>query len=62
MLTEYLIKCSKLNYGLTKTQLRKFAFQYADKLYLVVPPTWRKNQMAGKDWEQGLMKDTFNCH
>lgn len=56
MLVEYLITCSKLKHGLTKADLRKFAFQYAISLRLNVPRSWTKNESAGKDWEQGFMK------
>lgn len=42
MLEEYLIKCSKMSYGLTYKQVRDFAYSYDKKL----------NKRMSKGWEE----------
>lgn len=56
LLTEYLIKCSKLSYGLTMEQLRRLAFGYAKQLGKFVPQTWEENKTAGCEWAAGFLK------
>lgn len=53
-LAEYILKCSKLNYGLTIVQCRKFAYEYAKKIELRYPTSWEVNQAAGIDWMNGF--------
>ncbi|XP_055906379.1 uncharacterized protein LOC129941699 [Eupeodes corollae] len=55
MLEKYLIRSSKMNYGLTKIQARVLAFEYATLLQKC-PEAWRENQMAGIEWIYGFMK------
>lgn len=54
-LTERLIHLSKRGFPLNVCQLRQKAFEYAWELKrkglpVDIPPSWIKNQMAGKDW------------
>lgn len=56
LLQEYLIKCSKMNYGLTYKQVRDFAFSYALKLHKNLPKGWNEKNTAGIDWMKGFMK------
>lgn len=46
-LVSYILKCSKLHFGLTLKQVRSLAFEYAKKLGLKYPKTWETNQQAG---------------
>jgi hypothetical protein len=55
LLVEYIIKFLKINYGLTTTQIRKLAFDYAKGCNIEVPPSWNKNLIAGIDWFTGFM-------
>lgn len=56
MLEEYLIKSSKMQYGLTSKQLREFAFKYAMELKLTIPHSWEGKSSAGVDWLHGFLK------
>lgn len=49
MLEEYLIKCSKMGYGLTYKQVRDFAYSYAKKLNKRMPNGWEEKKTAGID-------------
>lgn len=40
MLVDYIIKCSKMNYGMTYTQIRQLAYDYARKLICKYPKVW----------------------
>lgn len=54
-LVDYIIKCSKLYYGLTIKKIRQIAYQYAEKNKL--PHKFdRVKQLAGKDWYYNFMK------
>ncbi|XP_065671766.1 uncharacterized protein LOC136089643 [Hydra vulgaris] len=55
MLRDYLIKSSKMNYGLTYKQAKELAFQYAMKLCKCLSK-WRENKQAGIEWLKGFMK------
>jgi len=56
LLVEYIIKCSKINYGLTCKQIRKLAYDYSLKSNIKVPKAWSENCIAGIDWLLGFMK------
>lgn len=56
MLSEYLKTACKMAYGLTYTQTRQLAYQYAKKLNKEVPLSWEATQKAGLDWLRGFMK------
>lgn len=47
LLEEYLVKCSKMNYGLTYKQVRDFAYSYAITLQKSFPECWDENKTAG---------------
>ena len=46
MLAEYIIKCSKMNYGLNYQLIRSLAFDYAVKLNCC-PEKWKANGTSG---------------
>lgn len=55
MVKEYLLKSSKMNYGLTYKQARKLAYEYALALGKC-PTKWTQNKQAGIEWLKGFMK------
>ncbi|XP_047123036.1 uncharacterized protein LOC124806312 [Hydra vulgaris] len=50
LLNKYIVKCSKMHYGLTMVQVRRLAYEYANVNQLKYPPSWNHNKMAGKEW------------
>jgi hypothetical protein len=56
MLVDYVIKCSKLNYGMAYNQIRQLAYEYARRLHCKFPSSWIDNKIAGIDCLQGFMK------
>ena len=52
---EYLITVSKYHYGLTTTQTRELAYQFAMKINANVPASWTHHQRAGVDWLRGFL-------
>lgn len=55
LLEEYIIKCSRLNYGLTYLMIRKTAYEYAVHMGRC-PKKWEENNLAGIDWLRSFMK------
>jgi hypothetical protein len=55
MLVDYVIKCSKLNYGMTYKQFRQLAYDSGRRLQCKIPRSWIDNKIAGIDWLQGFM-------
>lgn len=49
-LKKYILRCADLYYGLTSTDIRKFAFEAAVHFKLDVPVSWHANELAGKEW------------
>jgi hypothetical protein len=67
MLADYVIECSKQNYGMTYVQvqykqIRQLAYDYGSRLLSKFPSSWIDNQIAGIDWLQGFMKIQKNLH
>lgn len=54
-LCDYLKTASKMSYGLSTTQTRELAYQYAKILKKSIPNTWEDNKCAGIDWMRGFM-------
>ena len=55
-LTEYAKKAARLFYGLSTTQTRKLAYDYARTLNKDIPSSWAENERAGEDWLSGFLK------
>lgn len=55
-LCKYLIKASKMHYGLHRNQLRMLAYQFALANQKQTPASWEKNQKAGKHWFRSFMR------
>lgn len=56
LLVSYIIKCSRMNYGLTYKILQNLAYEYALRLKRKFPENWNENKTAGIDWVKGFMK------
>ena len=54
-LKQYLLKASKINYGLTYAQTRKLAFEFAEALGKPIEKVWKNYSAAGVDWKKGFM-------
>lgn len=59
-LNEYIIKCSKMHYGLTLLQVRQLAYEYAKKLECHYPSSWDIKKCAGVDWAFGFRNRNKN--
>lgn len=55
-LTQYLLNCSKMHYGLTLKQLLTLAYEYAEFSGCKHPKSWQENKCAGKDWAASFRK------
>lgn len=55
LLVSYLRTTSKMCHGLTTTQTRELAYQFAVANKIVTPPEWNKNNKAGIHWLHGFM-------
>ena len=55
LLKDYIIKSSKLNYGLSRKQVCKLAYDFASAKNKDAPPTWNSNCHARIDWFRGFM-------
>lgn len=54
-MTEHLLKMARMFYGLTKMELRRAAYVYAEKIS--IPHRFNKEkELAGKDWLDGFLK------
>ncbi|KAK3732062.1 hypothetical protein RRG08_026448 [Elysia crispata] len=58
MLADYLIQANRIYYGLTKIEFRTLTFEFAKINNIPTPTSWKKNQMASKDW----VYQFFNRH
>ncbi|KAF2891391.1 hypothetical protein ILUMI_14782 [Ignelater luminosus] len=54
ILAAYLLKASKIHYGLTTINTRKLAYQYAVRLQLNCSQQWNTREMTGRDWLLGF--------
>jgi hypothetical protein len=60
-LSDYLIKCSSVYFGLLPDEVKKLAYEAATHLGIEnLPPNWHKNKMAGDDWFTAFMKRNPN--
>jgi hypothetical protein len=55
-LVDYLKRASDIYYGLSTTELRKRAYQFADSLQKKIPSSRKMKKIAGVDWLHGFMK------
>ena len=55
LLSQYLQTSSKMYFGLTPSEVRKLAYEFAFKNSKQMPLSWQENCSAGLDWFQGFM-------
>jgi hypothetical protein len=55
LLSNYIIKRSQLNYGMTFMEIREFAYKYAVKLGKRIPTSWTSGEVASEDCLSGFM-------
>jgi len=53
---DYVIKCSKMNYGMTYKQILQLADDYGSRLQCKFPSSWTDKKIAGIAWVQGFIK------
>ena len=56
LLQDYLIKAAKIQYGLTRKQVRVLAYEYAVRNQKTFPDSWTTHGLAGEDWFTRYMK------
>ncbi|XP_053950936.1 uncharacterized protein LOC128858568 [Anastrepha ludens] len=56
VLMKYLLDASNINYGLSLKELRKLAYEYANKIGISYPNSWNANKEASTDWQLAFMK------
>lgn len=49
LLKEYLLRASRIHYGLTRMEVWLLAYQFATALSRKCPSSWQVNQLAGRD-------------
>ncbi|KAK2709283.1 hypothetical protein QYM36_013073 [Artemia franciscana] len=55
-LESYILLSSRMNYGLTKKQTKKLAWEFAKANTLKYPKSWDDSEAAGEDWYKGFME------
>ena len=55
-LVEYLVVACNMHYGLSKQQVKKLAFEYANANGKTYPKSWDANGEAGDQWYFDFMK------
>ena len=57
-LANYMLMCSDMFYGLPTKVVKRLAYEYAVANNCDVPPSWRRNKAAGRDWFTGFLERT----
>lgn len=60
LLVDYILKISKMNYGLSKKGVRQLAFKYAVANGKSIPETWKDGKIAGEQWMRHFMQRHSN--
>ncbi|KAB0790057.1 hypothetical protein PPYR_15620 [Photinus pyralis] len=55
-LVDYIKHASKIYFGLSPKEVRKFAYECALTYNVTVPDSWNKNKCAGEDWLTQFLK------
>ncbi|KAF2883613.1 hypothetical protein ILUMI_22563 [Ignelater luminosus] len=55
-LAAYVAHSAKLYYGLTTSDLRKLAYEYAIANNITISEVWKSSSMASRDWLCGFLK------
>jgi len=56
MIADYTINASAIYFGLSPQEVRKLAYECAQKFDIEVPESWKLNGKAGADWLSGFLK------
>ena len=56
LLAEYILRASKLYYGLSPKEVRKLAYELTIKNKLKIPQSWSEKSLAGADWFSSFLK------
>jgi len=59
-LSAYLVHCSRMYYGLTPSDVKKLAYEYAKLNNVSCPEGWNKFKEASKDWFSSFLKRHSN--
>lgn len=54
-LKNYLLQAGRYHYGLTKNDIKKLAFQFAQSSNVEYPKSWENTNSAGKEWLRGFL-------
>ncbi|XP_046634198.1 uncharacterized protein LOC124313355 isoform X2 [Daphnia pulicaria] len=55
-LSSYVKRASDIYHGITTTDMRRLAYQYATQEKCIVPLSWSVKKEAGRDWLSGFMR------
>lgn len=57
-MVKYIIECSKMNYGLTRSDVQTLAYEMAKEnpQTVAMPKTWLQNEKAGIDWLKAFQR------
>lgn len=55
-LSQYIIQCSSMNFGLSPKEVRSLAYELAKRNNINVPVGWHVSEKASKDWLASFMK------
>lgn len=55
-LVSYIKHCSKIYFGLSPKEVRRFAYDCAVAFHVAVPESWRRDNAAGEDWLTSFLK------
>lgn len=59
-LVDYIKTVAKMNYGMSKKQIRELAFKYAVANQKKIPITWNEPKLAGEEWMRLFLKRHSN--
>lgn len=55
-IVKYLLVCSLMVHGLTPTQTKELAYQFAVKNSVQAPEKWKEEKKAGREWFTAFLK------
>ena len=55
-LVELILEASEIFFWLTRTEIRRFAVQFASKKNITCPSQWSANESAGEEWVAGFLQ------
>ncbi|KAG5891032.1 hypothetical protein JTB14_035223 [Gonioctena quinquepunctata] len=55
-MSKYIMKAADIYFGLSSKEIRRLAYELAEKYHLKAPSSWATNKKAGKVWFPGFME------